>query len=185
MRSAAPAAGRIFMFGAEDSDHTTLRPGLPRKSQWRAERRRRQWLQLGFYGQRYWWHELEFRCDMDRPQLLEQPCLRFSVALPLGINGRTASFNANLYPNLKPRQPVKRPATRPGLPPQHLRCVERRRQLRIQLGLCDQRHKRRLPEFQHNRTHSQLHDRPRPRFSVALPLGINAAGPRGARGRRP
>ena len=46
---------------------------------------------MGFYGQRYRWHELEFRCDMDRPQLLEQPCLRFSVALPLGINRKVSA----------------------------------------------------------------------------------------------
>ncbi len=28
MRSAAPAAGRFFMLGAEDSDHTTSAPGF-------------------------------------------------------------------------------------------------------------------------------------------------------------
>ena len=35
---------------------------------------------------------------MDLSQQPGQPWLRFSVALPLGINGRTASFTGSLYP---------------------------------------------------------------------------------------
>ncbi len=63
--------------------------------------RRQQWLQLGFHVRREQWHALEFPSDVAPSQRFVPPCLRFSVALPLGINGAACSRWARgwSYPN--------------------------------------------------------------------------------------
>ena len=68
------------------------RPGLSLSGDGRAERRRQLRLQLGFHGHRYQWHVLAFPRDVPQSQRRVQPCLRFSVALPLGINGEEAAL---------------------------------------------------------------------------------------------
>ncbi len=81
------------------------------------------------------------------------PRLRFSVALPLGINGDRAA--------------------RPGLPQQHLRRTRQRRQPRIQLGFIHQKYEQQPPRFLHDTPQSHQRKPPRLRFSAAVPLGIN------------
>ncbi len=84
------------------------RPGLPPQRLGRSDVRRQLRFQLGFNGQRHQWHELEFQRNVAQSQQREQPRLRLSVALPLGINGRTASFNASLYPTFELSPAVRR-----------------------------------------------------------------------------
>ena len=76
-------------------------PGLPRSGYGRAEPRRQRRLRMGFHGQRYRWHALEFRRDVALSQRRVRPRLRVSVALPLGINGAACSRWARgwSYPN--------------------------------------------------------------------------------------
>ncbi len=80
-----------------------VRPGLPRcRLQWEVRRfgeRRPLRLQLVIDGQQYQWHELDFRRDVAHSQHLGLPRLRFSVALPLGINrGDLSDAQASLCP---------------------------------------------------------------------------------------
>ena len=74
-------------------------------------------------------------------------------------------------------------AARPGLPLLPLGRAERRRQPRVQLVCRLERHPRPGVVFPFAVPRSQPLGLPRSRFSVALPLGINAAGPRWAMGR--
>ena len=67
------------------------RPGLPRESQWRAEQRRQQRVQLFVVGERQQWGVLEFQRDEPQSQQREQPRLRSSVALPLSVYRRSSA----------------------------------------------------------------------------------------------
>ena len=71
---------------------------------------------------------------------------------------------------------------RPGLPPEGYGRVLRDRPLRVRLGGGGQRARQYAFALRCAGTGGLLCRLPRLRFSVALPLGINAAGPRGAKG---
>ncbi len=132
-------------------------PGLPRESQWRAEQRRQPRVQLFVGGQRYQWHELGFRRDAPQYQQRERPHLRSSIALPLGINGDRAA--------------------RPGLPRWRQSGYPRRsgvcQQQQILLIIHDRRYSRHISGFQHDGPTLQQYKHSCPRYSAALPLGIN------------
>ncbi len=71
----------------------------------------------------------------------------------------------------------------PGLPQQRfLGRAVLRRLLRVQLVLRHERHQRPGLEFKFAEPQPQLLGLPRPRFPVALPLGINGKGSRGGQG---
>ena len=67
------------------------RPGLPRRISWRTGQCQRTRIQLVVrvlrFGRLLSWHVFEFQYAISLSQRRERPRLRFSVALPLGING--------------------------------------------------------------------------------------------------
>ncbi len=68
------------------------RPGLPPSGYGRAEPRRQQRVQLGFHVWGHQWYALEFQHDVALSQRFVLPRFRFSVALPLGINGEETAL---------------------------------------------------------------------------------------------
>ena len=82
---------------------TSPRPGLSLSGYGRAGQRRLRRLYLVFHGQRCQWRALVFRRDVARSQQRVPPLLRFSVALPLGINGAARqSKDGWNYPKRQP-----------------------------------------------------------------------------------
>ncbi len=73
------------------------RPGLPPLLLGRAVLRRQQRILLVFCYERRLWRVFGFPCGGFQFRQRTQSRPRFSVALPLGINGRTASFTGRGY----------------------------------------------------------------------------------------
>ncbi len=88
------------------------RPGLSLSGYGRAGQRRPPRLQLVFDGQRYQWHVLAFLHDVAPSQRRERPRLRFSVALPLGINGACRTPTGSLYPKPQRGRSLRGPQQR-------------------------------------------------------------------------
>ncbi len=79
------------------------RPGLPQPRRRAAVSDGKLRLRLVVVREQHRRAEFEFLHLEHQPHVCRRPRLRFSVALPLGINGgRTASFNGRVYPKQSP-----------------------------------------------------------------------------------
>ena len=160
------------------------RPGLPRSGYGRAEQRRRPRFQLGFHGQWYQWHELGFPRDVARSQQRVLPRLRFSVALPLGINGGVRAVGNRLeLPHIAELCADGRPGGTATLGAQAACCgpPEGRRPARAALRAAEARPKLR-PTAQPQSAKFGLSPIP-PR--AASPLGDRAGDPKGSQEHSP
>ena len=154
-------------------------PRLPRQQRGSIVEHR-QWRVLLFaVGERQQWGVFEFRGGESLSQQRLSPCLRFPVALPLGINGHpqgvllvvSTPITGSLCPYLKP----KRPGDTPRLPRQQRGSIVEHRQWRVLLFAVGERQQWGVFEFRGGESLSQQRLSPCLRFSVALPLGINGA----------
>ncbi len=85
MRTTAPAV--FSCVASRNKQKGKPRPGLPRQIQWNSCTSRRQWILLLFISQQQQRNLLGFLHDMARARHRDRTWFRFSVALPLGING--------------------------------------------------------------------------------------------------
>ena len=75
------------------------RPGLPRDCSWQSDERRQRGILLGFKSRQCRWHAFGFPHDLARSRFHRTCRPRYSVALPLGINGAARhSKDGNLNP---------------------------------------------------------------------------------------
>ena len=94
-------------------------PGLPQQLFGHTVRRRAKWIQLLVVNEQYRRSGFGFQFQLPGPRFLRQPRLRFSVALPLGINGECLRFAESRGPDASPREARnvrKLTASTPGRP---------------------------------------------------------------------